>query len=342
MKRIFASLLTVLSFAFLADAQAGDRLPAYHVIKTIPLGGEGGWDYLTLDSAARRLYIARADRVMVVDVDQGTLAGEVPNTPGIHGVALVPERNRGFTSNGRDSTVTVFDLQTLKEVGRIKVGKGPDAIIYDPATQRVFTFNAGSKDATAIDAQTEQVVGTVPLGGKPEFAVADGAGQVYVNLENKSEILAFDARKLVATNTWPIAPGKEPAGLAMDRKHRRLFSTCHNEKMVVLDADNGRVVATPAIGKRTDACVFDPDTDLAFSSNGDGTLTVVHEDDPDHYTVVANVETMAGARTMALDSKTHNIYLVTAKSKPVTAEDKAAGRRRAFEPGSFVVVVVGP
>src|SRR5262249_48327015 len=227
-----------------SGVQAGP--PEYHVLRKIPLGGDGGWDYLTMDPAAQRLYIARANRVMVVDVKEDKLVGEVPNTSGIHGVALVPERKRGYSSNGGEHTVTVFDLETLKETNRIKVGQRPDAIIYDPASKRVFTMNAGSKNATAIDVETEQVAGTVPLEGRPEFAVADGAGQVFVNLEDKSEIVAFDAKKLSVTNHWTLAPGKDPAGLAMDRKNRRLFSTCGNGKMIVMDADNGRVLATLA------------------------------------------------------------------------------------------------
>jgi len=325
------SALVLLVAGGSALAQAAG--PGYHVIKQIPIRGEGAWDYLTLDGSARRLYIARANRVMVMDVDKGALVGEVANTPGVHGVALVPKRDRGFASNGGDATVTVFDLKTLQEVARIKVGNRPDAILYDSASGRVFTFNAGSRDATAIDAETEKVVGTVPLGGKPEFAVADAKGHVYVNLEDKSEVLALDAHKLTVTHRWPLTPGKEPAGLAMDRARRRLFATCHNEKMVVLDADSGRVLATPAIGKGTDACVFDPDTRLAFSSNGDGTLTVVREEGTDQFAVAETVTTQAGARTMALDPKTHNLFLATARAKP--------GQRRSYEPGSFVILVVG-
>jgi DNA-binding beta-propeller fold protein YncE len=269
---------------------------------------------------------------MVVDVDKGTLVGEVPNLKGIHGVALVPKRGRGFVSNGGDSTVTVFDLDTLREVNRVKVGMRPDAIVYDPASNRVFTCNGGGRSATAIDVETEKVVGSIDLGGKPESAVADGKGQVFINLEDKSELLALDTRDLKVAQRWPVAPGRDPAGLAIDRAHRRLFSTCHNQKMVVLDADTGRVLATPPIGRGTDACVFDPDTGLAFSSNGDGTLTVVREDGKGGYEVAETVKTEPGARTMALDPKTHNVLLVTARPK--------AGQRRAFEPGTFVVLVV--
>jgi DNA-binding beta-propeller fold protein YncE len=233
--------------------------------------------------------------------------------------------------------VAIFDLETLAETARTKVGQRPDAIIYDPSTDRVFTMNAGSKDATALDASTGSVAGTVPLGGKPEFAVADGKGMVYVNIEDKSEVVAFDAKELTVKSRWPLAPGKEPAGLAMDRAKRRLFSTCHNQKMVVLDADSGKVLGSPEIGKGTDACAFDPDTGLAFSSNRDGTLTVVEEKPAGEFHVAANVKTQVGAKTMALDPKTHMIYLVTARFKPPAAGEKRPG----IEPDSFVILVVG-
>jgi DNA-binding beta-propeller fold protein YncE len=313
------------------SAEPQSKAPGYHVVKKITLGGDGGWDYLTLDGKARRLYIARSNRVMVVDVDKGKLVGEVAKTPGIHGVALVPNRNRGFTSNGGDSTVTAFDLKTLTEKARIKVGKRPDAIIYDLASDRVFTCNAGDKTMTAINAKTEKVAGTIKLGGRPEFAVADEKGHVYVNLVDTSEILDLDANKLTVKHRWPVAPGKNPSGLAMDRANRRLFSTCRNQKMVVMDADTGKVLATPSIGKGTDACAFDPDTGLAFSSN-DGTLTVVRQAGKGKYEVAEEVKTEPRARTMALDPKTHQLFLVTARAKP---------QRRQFEPGSFVVLVVG-
>ncbi len=312
--------------------------PGYKVAKKFPIGGEGGWDYLTMDAAARRLYITRFNRVTVVDADEGKVVGEIPGTTGVHGVALVPELNQGYTSNGGDSSVTVFDLKTLKEIAKIKVGARPDAILYDPASGRVFTFNAGSKDATAIDVKSQKVAGTVKLEGKPEAGVADEKGMVYVNVEDKNQVVAFDSRELAVKNRWNLEGCEEPAGMAMDRANRRLFVTCHNEKMAVLDADTGKIIATPAIGKGTDACVFDPETKLAFSSNGEGTLTVVQEETPDKFTVVANVKTELGARTMALDSKTHSICLCTAKQKPAPAGAKPG--RRAFEPNSFVVLVV--
>ncbi len=312
--------------------------PGYKVAKKFPIGGEGGWDYLTMDSAARRLYVTRRDHVIVVDADEGKVVGEIAGTTGVHGVALVPQSNHGYSSNGGDNSVTVFDLKTLKEIAKIKVGARPDAILYDPASGRVFTFNAGSKDATAIDVKSQKVAGAVKLEGKPEAGVADEKGMVYVNIEDKNQVVAFDSRELTVKNRWNLEGCEEPAGMAMDRANRRLFVTCHNEKMAVLDADTGKIIATPAIGKGTDACVFDPETKLAFSSNGDGTLTVVQEETPDKFTVVANVKTEPGARTMALDSKTHSICLCTAKQKP--APPGAKPGRRAFEPNSFVVLVV--
>ncbi|MFL5243910.1 MAG: YncE family protein [Gemmataceae bacterium] len=310
----------------------------FHVLKKMEIGGEGGWDYLTMDSSTGRLYIARSDRVMVVDVEKGKVIGEVAKTPGIHGVALVPKRKKGFTSNGGDATATIFDLESLKEIAKVKVGMRPDAIIYDPASDRVFTFNAGSKDTTAIASEDGTVAGTVALGGKPEFAVADEKGLVYVNIEDKNEVVVIDAKTLKVKDRWKIAPGEEPTGIAMDREKRRLFITCHNQKMVVLDADNGKVVGSAAIGKGTDACAFDQSAGLAFSSNGDGTLTVVEAKAGDKYKVVANVPTQVGARTMALDTKTHHIYLATARFKPLPAGERG---RPKMEPNSFVILEVG-
>jgi YVTN family beta-propeller protein len=320
-------------FLLIAAGSAHGAAPGYHVVKQIPLGGDGGWDYLTVDAEARRLYIARSNRVMVVDLEKETVAGEIKNTPGVHGVAIAPKRGHGFTSNGRDSTVTVFDLKTLTEVERVKVGERPDAIIYDPATDRVFTFNAGTSDTTAIDAETNKVAGTIKLGGKPEFACSDEKGHVFVNIEDKNEVLALDARELKVLHRWPLAPGMEPTGLSIDCAKGRLFATCHSGHMVVLDAQTGKVIATPAIGKGTDASAFDAETGLAFSSNGDGTLTVVKENDKGEYVVEENVKTQPGARTMAFDPKSHNIYLAAAKSK--------AGQPRSIEPGSFAILVVG-
>jgi YVTN family beta-propeller protein len=332
------SPLVVLAVGWNTSARAED--PGYHVLKKFEIGGDGRWDYITMDSAARRLYVSRSTRVQVVDVEKGTVVGEIANTPGVHGIAIVSKADRGYTSNGGQGTVTVFDLKTLKELDRIKVGQNPDGIIYDPASDRVFTFNGRSKDATAIDVASGKVAGTVALGGKPEGGVSDEQGLIYVNIEDKSEIVVFDAKDLSVKHHWSLAPGKEPAGLAMDRSSHRLFSTCQNEKMIVVDATSGKVIASPAIGKRTDFCVFDSGPGFAFSSNGDSTLTIVHEESPDKFTVVANVPTAPGARTMALDTETHNILMPSAKFEPAPANAK--GRQRpALVPGSFAIIVVG-
>lgn len=328
----------VVGFVFVGLAGAAEPAKSdYHVVKKIEVKGEGGWDYLTMDPAARRLYITRGDHVIVLDVEKEKVVGEITKTPGVHGVALVPKRKKGFISNGGDASVTMFDLETLKEIGKVKVGQRPDAIIYDPASDCVFTFNAGSKDTTAIASEDGSVKGTVALGGKPESAVADEKGHIYVNIEDKNEIAVVDSKTLKLKDHWKLAPGEEPTGLAIDVAKRHLFATCHNEKMVVMDADNGKVLATPTIGKGTDACVFDPEEHLAFSSNSDGTLTIV-DATADKFPVVANTKTQAGARTMALDTKTHNIYLATARFKP---QPQGQRGRPGIEPDSFVILVVG-
>ncbi|MBZ5542745.1 MAG: YncE family protein [Acidobacteriia bacterium] len=309
----------------------------YRVIKTVPVGGDGFWDYLTVDSPARRLYISHATHVAVMDIDSDTIVGDIPDTEGVHGIALAPELNRGFTSNGRANTVTIFDLKTLKTLGTVKTGTNPDAIVFDGVTKRVFTMNGRSHDSTAINAADGSVVGTLELGGKPEFAVADGTGSIYVNIEDQSELVRFDAQKLTILNRWPLAPCEEPSGLAMDLKTHRLFAGCHNRMMAVVDAETGKVIATPAIGEGVDANAFDAGTKDAFASNGDGTLTVVHEDSPEKFTVVENVPTKRSARTMALDSETHRLYLSAADLGP-----PAEGQRRpSIVPGSFVILIVG-
>jgi DNA-binding beta-propeller fold protein YncE len=333
-------LVPLVMFAISAGLMAGPS--GYHITKTVKLGGEGGWDYLTVDSKGRRVYISRGTHVMVVDADNGEVVGDIPNTNGVHGIAIASEFDRGFTSNGRDGTITIFDLKTLKAVGTANAGKNPDAIIYDPASKRVFAFNGTSKDATAVDAKTGTVAGTIPLDGKPEFAVADEKGHVFVNIEDKSEIIQFDANKLTVENHWSIAPGSEASGLAMDRKHRLLFAVCSNKLMVVVNADTGKVLASLPIGAGTDAAAFDPETGYAFSSNGgDGTLTVVHEDAADKFTVVENVTTLRRARTMTLDPKTHQVYTVTAEFGAAPAPTTEQPRpRAAMVPGSFTLLIL--
>jgi YVTN family beta-propeller protein len=325
-----------------ARAQQPKSPSGYHVINRFKLGGEGGWDYLTFDAKGGRLFISRSTHVMVVDAEKGTVLGDIPDTQGVHGIALVEELGKGYTSNGRTSSVTVFDLKTLKVLKQIPVGKNPDAIIYEPASKRVFTMNGASNDTTAIDTKTDTVAGTIPLDGRPEFAVSDEHGHVFVNLEDKSSVVEFDPSKLSVLARWPIAPGEEPSGLAIDRKHSRLFSTGANKTLVVLDAQTGKVVTTLPIGGGVDAAGFDPETGLAFSSNGDGTLTVIHEDSPEKFTVVENVATQRGARTLALDTKTHRVYLVTAEFGPPPAPTPERPRPRpSIVPGTFTLLVVG-
>jgi YVTN family beta-propeller protein len=336
--RTLISPLLVLSFAATAIAAAS----GYHVVQTWKVGGDGGWDYLKIDSQARRLYISRATRVLVIDADTGKSIGEIPDTPGVHGIALAPEFGKGFTSNGRENTVNVFDLKTLKVLNKIKVGARPDAIIYDPATKRVFTFNAGSQDATAVDAAKGEVVGSIPLGGKPEFAASDSKGTVFVNLEDKNQIFALDPDKLTVKQRWDLPGCEEPSGLAMDQKNRRLFVGCGNKTMPIVDADSGKILTTLPIGDGVDATAFDDTTGLAFASCGEGVLTVVREESPDKFTVVENVPTQKGARTMALDSKTHNAYTVTAKFGPPPAPTADQPHPRpSLIPDTFVVLVVG-
>jgi DNA-binding beta-propeller fold protein YncE len=330
---LFISLLATLSSA--ADS-------GYHVIKTYKLGGEGGWDYLNLDSASRRLYISRATHVIVIDADSGKPVGDIPDTPGVHGIALAPELGRGFVSNGREGTVTIFDIDSLKLITKVKVGDNPDAILYDPATKRVFTFNGKSQDSTAIDAAKGTVIGTIKLEGKPEFAASDGKGMIFVNIEDKSQLDAIDPAKLEVKSRWPLAPCEEPSGLAIDRKNRRLFAGCDNKLMAVVDADSGKVIATPAIGDGVDATAFDEGTGLAFASCGEGVLTVVHEESPNKFSVVENVKTQQGARTLALDEKTHQVFVVTANFGPPPAPTADNPHpRRTILPDTFVVLVVG-
>lgn len=308
----------------------------YHLAKTIPVGGDSGWDYVGVDSANRRIYVSHGTHVVVLDADTQATVGDIPDTPGVHGIAVAVDLGRGFISNGRANTVTIFDLKTFTVLGSVNTGTNPDAIIYDPVSHNVFAFNGRSKDATVIDGASGSVAGTIPLGGKPEFAVADGKGSVYVNIEDTSELAHLDAKALKELHRWPLKPCEEPSGLAMDLKTRRLFAGCSNKLMAVVDADSGKVVTTIPIGQGVDANAFDPETKLAFSSNGEGTLTVVHEDSPDKFTVVENVPTKRSARTMGLDLKTHNIFLPAAEYDP-----PAPGEQRGkMKPGSFVILLV--
>ena len=315
----------------------------YKLIRRIPVGGEGGWDYLRVDADAHRIYVARGDHMMIVDEVSGKVLGDIPNTKGIHGTALAVDLNKGYTSNGQAGTVTVYDLKTLKPISDIKTtGDNPDSIIYDPATKRVFTMNGRTGNSTVIDATTDKVVGTVDLGGKPEEPALDGRGNMFVNLEDKSSIIEFDTKTLAVKGTWPLAPCEGPSALAADTKNHRLFAAC--DKMIaVVNMDTGKVVATPAIGGDPDGNGFDPGTGLIFAACREGLLTVIHQDSPDKYSIVGNVNTQFGARTMTLDPKTHHVFTETADFKPAAAPtpDNPRPRPQAIA-NSFVILELGP
>jgi YVTN family beta-propeller protein len=321
LKRAFciAAVLALSVSLFAAPASSG----GYSVIKKIPIPGAGSWDYLSIDEAARRLYVSHGTQVEVIDIDALAVVGTIPNTPGVHGVAIAPELGRGFASNGKANTVTIVDLKTLKPIADVPTGQKPDGIIYDPATSRVFAFNGGSNSVTVIDAATGKVAGTIDLGGGPEFAAADGKGYVFNNLEDESLLLKINARELKVEQRWPTAPCSSPSSMAMDRANRRLFLGCRSKVMAVVDADSGKVITTLPIGDHVDATAFDNETKLIFNSNGEGTITVIRQDTPDKYSVVETVKTAPRAKTMALDPKTHRLFLSTA------------------EDGQFEVLVVG-
>jgi DNA-binding beta-propeller fold protein YncE len=331
----FLSLLLILSAGAYAQKTSG-----YHLIDTIQVGGEGGWDILIADAKNHRLYVSHGSHVVVIDTASDKVVGDIPKTNGVHGIAFSPKS--GFTTNGRDNSVTMFNLSDLKVAGIIPTGKNPDALVYDKSTDRVFVFTPGSNDATVIDASAGKVVGTIALGGKPEFGVSDEKGKIFVNLEDKSSIVEFDAKKMTVLATWPLAPAEGPTGLAIDTKTHRLFAAC-DKQMVVVDANTGKVVTTIPIGEGTDGMEFDADLKYVFAPNGgDGTLTVIHEDSADKYSVVENAKTQVRARTMALDTKTHKIYLPTAKFGVAPAPTKEQPRPRApMVPDSFVVLVYG-
>ena len=295
----------------------------YTVIRKIPIPGQGSWDYLTVDDAARRLYVSHGTQVEVLDLDSGAIVGKIENTLGVHGIAIAADLGRGFVSDGQSSTVTIFDLKTLKTIAEVPTGKKPDAIIYDSATSRIFAFNGGSNSATVIEAKDGKVAGTIDLGGGPEFAAADGNGYVYNNLEDESLVLKINSRTLKVEQRWPTAPCASPSSMAIDRANRRLFLGCRSKVMAAMNADTGQVITTLPIGDHVDATAFDPETHLIFNSNGEGTVTVIHQETPDKYSIAQTVKTVPRAKTSALDLKTHQLFLSTAES------------------GQFEVLVVG-
>jgi len=302
LKTLIASLVLACIFAAWANAQ-----DHYQLTKKIPIPGQGSWDYLTVDESARRLYVSHGTQVEVVDLETGAPVGKIENTPGVHGIAIAPELGRGFITNGQSSTVTIFDLKTLKKISDVPTGKKPDAVLYDPAMSRVFAFNGESDSTTVINAKDGSVAGTIHLGGGPEFAASDGKGYVYNNLEDESLVL-----KLAVDQKWKTC--EKPSSMAMDRENRRLFIGCRSKVMAVMNADTGQVITTLPIGDHVDATAYDPETKLIFNSNGEGTVTVIRQEGPDKYSVVETVKTLPRAKTMALDPKTHQLFLSTAEN----------------------------
>lgn len=335
---LVAATLAVLAIGSLHPADAAQAAND-RVLSQLKLGGAGGWDYLSFDAQRRHLFVTRGDRVEVVDVDAAKRIGTIPATPGVHGVALDQAMRRGYASNGQDASVTVFDLDTLETVATVAgTGEKPDAILYDPASKHVLTFNGKGRSFSVIDPSSNKVTATVPLSGKPEFAVTDEAGHVYVNIEDRAELVRIDAMANTVTARWKLGSCQSPSGLAIDNAHHRLFSVCDNQQMTVLDAQSGKQVAAVKIGDGPDAVVFDEGTATIYSSNGEsGNITAVHEDDADHYRVVQTIATQPSARTLALDPKLHRLYL----SAATLAASKAEGHHPAVEPDSFTVLTVG-
>jgi DNA-binding beta-propeller fold protein YncE len=346
-KKIACACFAIFLFCLLASASGraaaqSDGGSGYHLIKKVKLGGSGGWDYLEVDPATHRLFITRATHVIVVDPDQGKIIGDVPDTQGVHGIAFADEFNKGFTTNGRSSTSTIFDLTSLKATGNAPTDKDPDGLIYDPFSKRAFSFNGDANSSTAIDAASGKVVGTVALGGGPEFAASDNKGNIFVNLEDKSALVKFDAKTFQVENTWPLAPCESPSGLAIDTAHEILVVGCRNKLMTFVDGNSGKILGTVPIGQGVDANRFDPATGYAFASCGDGTLTIAHEVSPTKFSLVETIQTQRGARTMALDYATHIVYLVTAEfgAAPVSTPENPHPRPT-IVPDTFTLLVYG-
>jgi DNA-binding beta-propeller fold protein YncE len=310
------TMLAILCLTAAAGLQ-GQEGP-YRAGKEIAIGGEGGWDYLSVDAAAHRLYVSHATKVVVVDTQAGKVVGEIPDTPGVHGFAIAADLGKGFASNGREAKASIVDLKTLKLIQKVDTGENPDSILYEPGRHEVYTMNGRGKSATVFDPQTGKVVATIPLGGKPEFAQADPkAGKVYVNMEDLNAIKVIDTATHTVTATWPIAPGESASGMAIDLESHRLFIGCDNKLMLMIDNTSGKVVYSVPIGEGVDSNWFDPATKLAFASNGEaGTITVAHEDSPSVLKVVQTLKTKRGGRTMALDLSTHTIYLAVTDYEP--------------------------
>jgi YVTN family beta-propeller protein len=327
---------------FLNQENLAQDHPGYHVLRSIHIGGKGGWDYIAVNPELKRIYVSHDSLVNILDESSGDSIGVIPNTPGVHGIAFASSFGKGYTSNGRASTVSVFNLQTNEVLSQVKTGQNPDAIMYDPFSRTIFVCDGRSHDATVIDPSGNTVLTVVPLGGKPEAAVSDGAGNIYVNIEDKSEVAHVNAKTFTVEHRWGLGKGESPSGIAMDRSTGRLFIGCDNKLMVVVDARSGAVVAQLPIGEGCDGVAFDPTSRYAFSSNREGTLTMVYEESPDSFRVVANVPTKRGARTLALDEKAHHVFLPTAEleAPPPPTKENPRPRPR-IVPGTFEVLEVG-
>jgi YVTN family beta-propeller protein len=338
--RLRLAVLALSSAIALQNAAAGD---VYKFLTEIPIGGEGGWDILTIDSAAHRLYVSHSTKVVVVDLEKNAVVGEIAETPGVHGLIPAPELQRGFTTNGKEDKTSVVDLTTLKTNSKIDTGKNPDAFAYDAKRGEVYIFNHSGNSATVIDAKNVKTVATIELGGEPEFGVSDyAAGRVYVNLEDKSEVAVIDAAKHEVVARWPLAPGTEPTGIAFDAAHHRLFAACHNKMMEMLDTTTGKVVGSVPIGAGVDGCAFDDATQLAFASCGEGTTTIAKEEGPEKLTVVQTLKTERSARTMAIDPTTHRIYLPSAQFEPAPSPSPGASPTRPkMVPNTMKLLVYG-
>jgi YVTN family beta-propeller protein len=335
---ICSLFLLAIGSGYLLAQDAG----GYRQLHEYKLGGDTGWDYLTMDASSRRLYVSRGTHVQIVNIDSGKVEGDIADLKGIHGIALDKAGNKGYISDGRDNSVVVFDLKSLKQTGKVPAGTNPDAIIFDPSSKQVLAFNGRSNNATVISTSNDSVAGTIDLGGRPEFAAADGKGKVFVNLEDKSSLVEIDAKSLKIMNTWPLTPCESPSGLAIDADHEMLFAGCENQMMTIVDGNSGKVVTTAPIGKGVDATAFDKSMKQAYSSNGEGNITVVKEDSPTSFNVAATVPTKRGARTMAVDEKTHDLITVTADFEPAPASAPGQPRQRPkMIPDSFVVLVYG-
>lgn len=340
---IKTTLIWLCSLTLYTNLQA-QELRGYKVSDKIKVDGEGGWDYLTVDEKNDRLFVSHATQVQVIDLKSKKVIGVIPDTKGVHGIALAEDLNKGFISNGKDTSVTIFDLKSLKVIGKVKVtGVNPDAILYDPFSKKVFVYNGRTANATVIDAKTDKVVETIPLQGKPEFSVTDGKGKVYVNIEDKNLLTVINATTLKVEKSWPLAPGDEPTGLAFNAEGKLLYAVCGNKLMMVINSENGQVYGKMEIGDGCDGVAFDPTSNIAFASNGEGTLTAVLAKNGNHIEVLGNLTTQKGARTIAVNTVTHKIYIPAAEYEPATEPQKEGQRQRPkIKPGSFVILEITP